>query len=174
MASPVVAKHFGRQAISELENWPPLHAAERAVARDVEHLEKRMVDLPPPPTNVADVALAQEIRQFVRSHKSPIDIAMRSASDPRILSAILNAPAFLSGLSDTELNVVRERAPTGLHPEQVQMQKSLTKALDDVREGGSATKRMLLERCKMAPDSLIREPLVDGLRGAKAARSVAP
>jgi hypothetical protein len=111
-----------------------------------------MVDLPKPPTNVADVALAQEIRQYVRSQKSPIDVAVKSMSDPRILSAILNAPAFLSGLGDTQWNLVRERARAALHPEQAQMQKSLMKALDEVRQGVAATKRMLLERCEMGED----------------------
>ena len=73
-------------------------------------------------------------------------------TDPRILSTILNAPPFLSGLSDTEFNLVRDRARTALHPEQVQMQRSLRKALEELREGVAATKRMLLERCEMRVD----------------------
>ena len=32
---------------------------------------------------------------------------MKSLSDPRMLGAILNAPAFLSGLTEAEFNVVR-------------------------------------------------------------------
>ncbi len=36
-----------------------------------------MIDLPEPPTSVADVALAQEIRQYIRGQKSPIDVAVK-------------------------------------------------------------------------------------------------
>jgi hypothetical protein len=61
-----------------------------------------MIDLPEPPTSVADVALAQEIRQYIRCQKSPIDVAVKFMSNPRILGAILTAPAILSGLSATE------------------------------------------------------------------------
>ena len=111
-----------------------------------------MIGLPQPPTAVADVMLAQEIRQHIRRQKSRIDVVMRSISDPRILGAVLSAPAALSGLNDVEFNLVRERARTVLHPEQALMQTSLKKALDELREGVAATKRTLLERCEIGQD----------------------
>ena len=165
---------LGRQALTELAKFKPLQAAEKATADNLDHLEKKMVDLPQPPTNVADVALAQEIRSYVARQKSPIDVAVKSMSDPRILSSILNAPAFLSGLSDTEFKVVRERARAALHPEQVQMQQQLTKARDELRAGIAAAKRMLLERCEIRNDdgqlNSINEPLPRGaLTGVKSA-----
>jgi hypothetical protein len=87
-------------------------------------------------------------------------------SDPRILSAILNAPAFLSGLSAAEFKVVRERARAALHPEQVQTQQQLTKSLEELREGLAAAKRLLLERCELRDDDgqlhSIHEPLQRG------------
>ena len=155
---------LGRQALSELEQFKPLQTAERAVAENIDYLEKKMVDLPQPPTHIADVALAQEIRAYIRAQKSPIDGAAKSISDPRILSAILNAPPFLSGLNDSEFNLVRERARTALHPEQAEMQKLLKKALDDLRSGIGAVRRTVLERCQINPDEdgqsrSIRQPL---------------
>lgn len=50
-------------------------------------------------------------------------------------------PPPMSGL-------VRERTRTALHPEAVQMQELLTKALDEVLERVAAAKRMVLERCE--------------------------
>jgi heavy metal efflux system protein len=55
------------------------------VTANIEHLEKRMVDLPQPPTALADVMLAQEIRQYIRGQKSPIDMAVQSIADPHML-----------------------------------------------------------------------------------------
>jgi hypothetical protein len=62
------------------------------------------------------------------------------------------APACLSGLSDTEWNVLRDRARTTLHPEQAQMQQQLAKSLDDLRGGIEAARRMVRERCQMGED----------------------
>lgn len=62
---------------------------------------------------------------------------------------MLNTPPYLSGLTDVEWNVVRERARAALHPQQEEMQRWLKRALAEVVEGMAATKRMLLERCEM-------------------------
>jgi hypothetical protein len=135
-------------------------------------MDRRMTDLPPPPSSVADVSLAKEVRAHIKRQKSPIDFVIGSMSDPRVLGPVLNAPAFLSGLSDTEWNLVRSRARAALHPAQVEMQGLLTKALDDVREGVAAAQRLLMERCEVRRDDdgqfrSIREPLPGGaLRAA--------
>lgn len=153
-------KALAHQALSELEQFKPFQIAERAVTENIDYLENKMVDLPKPPNNVADVALAQEVRQYIRGQRSPIDVAAKSVSDPRILGAVLNAPAFLSGLTDTEFNLVRERARTALHPEQAEMQKQLAKSLDDLRGGLEAARRLVRERCQMGEDDSIRKPLL--------------
>ena len=129
--------------------------------------------MPAPPTNVADVMLAMEVRTHVSNQKSPIDFAVRSLSDPRILSAILNAPSFLSGLNDEEWNLVRARARQSLHPAQTDMEKLLLRAREELRTGFEATKRMLLDRCEMREDDdgqfrSIRDALPSGILGAMA------
>lgn len=85
---------------------------------------------------------------------------MRCISDPLMLRAILTAPACLSGLSDAELSVVRERARTALHPEQAQMQQELAKSRDDLGGGVDAARRMVRERCQIGEDDSIRKPLL--------------
>jgi hypothetical protein len=86
-----------------------------------------------PPSSIADLAEGQEIRNFIRRQKSPIDFVSQTSVRPQRLGAVLTSRPFLCGLSDTEWNVVRERARTAQHPEQAQMQQSLTKALDELR-----------------------------------------
>jgi hypothetical protein len=71
---------------------------------------------------------------------------MKSMSDSRVLGAVLNAPAFLSGLGDEHLNMIRDRASEALHPAQTEKHRWLRKALDEVRNGIQATKRAVLER----------------------------
>lgn len=77
---------------------------------------------------------------------------------------MLTADAFLSGLSDTEHNVAREKARVALHPTPVEVQAKLKMALDELRTGVEAAKRMVLERCGLRLDDDgvargIREPL---------------
>lgn len=44
---------LGRKAVSELAGFKALQLAERAVAENLDLLEKKMVDLPEPPTEIA-------------------------------------------------------------------------------------------------------------------------
>ena len=44
--------------MTELANFKPLHIAEKAALENIDYLEKKMVDLLQPRTNIADVALA--------------------------------------------------------------------------------------------------------------------
>jgi hypothetical protein len=48
--------------LTELANFKPLQAAEKVTLDNIDYLEKKLIDLPQPPTNIADVALAQDIR----------------------------------------------------------------------------------------------------------------
>ncbi len=91
----------GQQALAELADLKPIKLAEKAVANNLALLEERMVEMPKLPTTFADVMLAQEIRAFARTQKSPIDFVMKSVSDRTVLSAILNAPGYLSGAQST-------------------------------------------------------------------------
>jgi hypothetical protein len=155
---------LGHHALTDLGSFKPFHDAEKAVTSNLTHLEQRMVELPKPTTNAVDFMLEQEIRGYVNEQKSPLDFILKSISDHRALSAVLNAPPYLSGLSDTEWNMVRERARVALHPEQSEMQQWLKKALSEVQGGVAAAKRAVLERCEMREDEdgkfrSIREPM---------------
>jgi hypothetical protein len=161
----------GQQAYSELVNFAPFVAAEKAADNTITLLENRMTDLPQPPTTYADVAQAEEIRSHVRRQKHPVDFVLKNLSNPRVVRAVLTVDAFLSGLSDTEFNVVRERARAALHPVQTEVQARLAKALEELRGGLEAAKRLVLERCELRLDGdgvarSIREPLPGRARGS--------
>ncbi|MEH2573475.1 hypothetical protein [Bradyrhizobium sp. AZCC 1708] len=158
---------LGHQALTELANFKPFQLAEKAVANNLAHLEERMVELPKPTTNAIEFMLEQEIRAYISEQPSRLNFVIKSLADQRVTSAVLNAPPYLSGLTDVEWNVVRERARAALHPAQSEMQEWLKKALAEVQEGIAAAKRMLLERCEMREDGegqfrSIREPIQKG------------
>jgi hypothetical protein len=114
-------------------------SAEKAVASDLSGLEEKMGKLSPPPTDVAGALLAAEIRAHVAKQNNPLEFAMKSIPDGRVLGALLHAPAFLSGLADDHLSIIRDRAREALHPAEAEKQRSLKKALDKVRSGVAAS-----------------------------------
>lgn len=137
---------IGQQALAELKDFAPYISAEKAANNTTDVLEGRMTELPKPPTTYAEVAEAEEIRAFIRQQKSPIDFIFKHLSNPRVVRAVLTADAFLTGLSDTEHNLVRERARAALHPVPAETQQRMAKALDELRAGVEAARRMVLER----------------------------
>jgi hypothetical protein len=122
------------------------------VSRDIQVMESRMQPAPKPPTGFFETEQASKIRDFIARQSSPIDFVTKNMGDPRVVGAVLNAPAFLSGIGDAEWNWVRERARQALNPTQVENIAALQKALGEVREGIAAAERMLLERCEMRKD----------------------
>lgn len=143
---------IGQKAFNELREWPPLQRAERTVTSTINSLEQKMVALPQPPSSVADVALAQELRAHIKAQQRPIDFVSKNMADGRVLSAVLNAPPFLSGLTDSEFGLIRERARASLHPVQSGEQQKLTRALAELIEGVAAARRMTCERCELRVD----------------------
>ena len=81
---------------------------------------------------------------------SPGAIARRRADFcDQALRKLVNFPAFEIAEKTLSENIVALERLSDRNPEQVQMLQKLTQALHDLREGIEATRRMLLERCKM-------------------------
>ncbi|MER8979454.1 hypothetical protein [Mesorhizobium sp. M0870] len=159
---------IGRRAVRDLTEFTPLRSAESAVSRAVSLFETGMVDLPKPPSGIAEVALAQELRAHVRAQENPAGFVLNHLDDGRVVGAVLHAPGFLSGLKDEGLNVIRDRARSALHPEHVQHRKEAEDALDVLRKGIAAAQRMILARTETRIDRDgkvrgIREPVPGGI-----------
>lgn len=152
---------LGAKALAELEQYKPFLLAEKAALNDINHIEEKMISLPPPATGFADALLAQEIRSFLRAQEHPIDAALKNISDPKILGAAINAPAVLSGLTETEAGVLRDRARTVLHPDLAAAQADLTRAVADVREGVAAARRVVIERTELQVESEMTKMMRD-------------
>ena len=62
---------------------------------------------------------------------------------------LANFPAFHIAEKTLSENIVALESLRSRDLEQVEMHQKLTKALQDLREGIAATRRMVLDRCKM-------------------------
>ena len=77
-----------------------------------------------------------EIRSHLATMKgSKMDFLGKHATDPRVAAAVLGAPAFLSGLNDTEVVIVKRRIEQYVAPEVVKEREATLKALQDAEVG---------------------------------------
>jgi hypothetical protein len=71
----------------------------------------------------------------------------KRGDDPVVASALLEAPAFLSGLSDAEITLVRHKIEKKhLSPEIVEAKNKITSALDELERGHRAASSLVMQR----------------------------
>lgn len=94
--------------------------------------------MPDAPTEIADVLLAQEIRAHIAKQKDTdlIDYLLRTnnKTDIRLVSAVLHAPSYLSGLTDEHKNLFIREAEIALFPGAAGSRCRLKKAFDQMQE----------------------------------------
>ncbi len=63
-----------------------------------------------PPANIAEAVVHSEIRAHLAAmNGSKINFLERHMSDPRVVSAVLGSPPFLSGLTHAEVAVAQKK-----------------------------------------------------------------
>ena len=97
----------------------------------VEHLDKEIAQTLKPPV---EPALAAQIRAHWAGNREALPGVKKAIDegDVATMSAVLNAPAYLSGLSDKNQAVLRQVAARRLAPEKVRQRSEATDALERV------------------------------------------
>jgi hypothetical protein len=134
-----------------------------------ETLSKRVSNAIDEPTRMTPegLALAQEVRSHVRSLSGKARNAFVAraieANDKATVAAVLHAQPFLSGLDNTALGMLRERAAAKFAPVDSAQLAATTAAIQQV----SNAVTLLLERYKMFLSSCNASPRQDGPRVAE-------
>ena len=138
-------------AIKKLQELPSLRLAEREVGAALAGLDGARAEKLKPSNDPADVLREGEIRSYIREQKDPMQAALKVASDPRVYAAIRNAPAFLSGLTPEQFNLLVAQAEGGLWPAEsarkqllqgalAEAQRAVTQAVDLIAQIGQLTR----------------------------------
>ena len=96
----------------------------------------------------AEAALHAEIRRHVVGLKGQERMAFleKHGSDPRVAASLLEAPAFLTGLTEAETKLIRSKIEQAvLDPEIVQAKKDVTRALVDAEHGWTRAQALIGE-----------------------------
>jgi hypothetical protein len=141
-----------RQVLAELSQLMP--SAEGAVTRRIEKLRAQMQAFldEGKPKDVSEAQIAAEIRSFVARSSAPAMAALKLKNDRRAVSALLQAPGYLSGLSESDVNAFRREvlAPTAEATELSHIESAL-----DVCQGAvDSAKQMLSTRAQLRQNSM--------------------
>lgn len=98
--------------------------------------------------------LAAELRAYFAKQDKPALAVLGAIAtgDARIASAILSAPALLSGLTDEEQSLARERAASKLAPEAVRAHTEAIKAAAQVRKAREGFTETMVGRIRSWAD----------------------
>lgn len=125
---------LGLAGIERLRNLAEVRKADASVARMLEHAESG-IKIPDAPS---DSAIGAEIRAYLASKGSgatgAFNEAMKRRGDPEVVAAIKAAPAFLSGLTDEQKNLVISSATTAMFPGPAKERDALTAAQEYLRQ----------------------------------------
>ena len=106
------------------------------------------MDLQQPAESAVEEIQAQEIRRHVAgldASAQRINFIVKNAHDKRVTRAVLSAPAFLSNLSDAEIDIAKGQIAKAVAPEAAKSRDEAMRALADAEKGWRSTKRQIAE-----------------------------
>ena len=88
------------------------------------------------PSNIHEATVHAQIRdRLAAMNHGRMGLLEKNAADPVVASAILTAPAFLSGLSDAELALVKHKVEQHIPPEIAEPRAVTLPALKEAEQG---------------------------------------
>jgi len=118
--SPEGARHALRHDIFA-SAVPALHRQRQAIKSAKAHLEELKSKVKPPAPNKDEEVLRKEIREVMRSMpaKELDAFVTKNFDDPLLRAAVLEAPAWLSGISKSHRDIFFEQAVAAEHGEAI-------------------------------------------------------
>lgn len=138
------------EGVDALQNHTALIRA-RETAKDViARHQKRIEETCRAPQGEAEIAMAAEIRSYVRGIEKDRLAWLSQHADEVALSAVIHAPAYLSGLSDVEMAAAKRLAEKRADPELIESRDAIARALEDVERGFAAAKAKIASKVQAA------------------------
>jgi len=151
---------IAKTALGKLKNFAKLDIARHQVDKRVATLKSKtqaLLDAGAAKTP-GDAAIAVQIRDWLSRQGGNGDdagskrlaAAVSKIKDPRFVSAILEAPAYLSGLTDDQVGIVRAQALDSTDPSNEA--RAVSNALDVAEAAVKRASNMIAERAGMRAD----------------------
>lgn len=139
---------IAEQAIADFQRSATLENAHSAVAQQQERWAAKIGEIVKPPEDIGAATTYMQIRDRVADMKEGrLAFLDKHAGDPVVASAVLSAPAFLSGLSDTEFAVVKSKIEKHFISAEITEAKAATeKAMQEAEQGWHRAIDMITQR----------------------------
>lgn len=142
------------QAIADFEVSKTLARARGTVAQVVEQWVEKVGLTVKVASNIHEATVHTQIRDRLAAMKDGrMGFLEKNAGDPIVASAILTAPAFLSGLSDAELAMVKHKVEQHVSPEIAEARAATLKALEHAEAGWQKAMDEIGERAGLTKGS---------------------
>jgi hypothetical protein len=156
-------KQYAAQAIADCQKSTGLGEAKDAVQRQLDKWAKETGLEIKEPSNVGEAVMQAEVRAHLAAMKenhNRTSFLEKHVTDPRVASAVLGAPSFLSGLTDQDIGLVQKLVEQHVAPEVARARDEVLKALSDAEAGWQTAINRIGQRAGLAkgPDGSWRDP----------------
>jgi hypothetical protein len=133
--------------IVELEVSKTLARAREAVTYVMDQWKAKMGMVVKPASNISEATVHAQIRDRLAAMKDGrMGFLEKNASDPVVAAALLTAPQFISGLSDSELALVKRKVEQHVSPKIAEARDATLKAMKETEAGWQSAIRKIAER----------------------------
>jgi len=156
-------KKAAAEAIADFQNSKMVSNAKEAVERQRAKWAEKTGVASKAPTNFAEAMVHAEIRAHLAAMKGgKLGLVEQHISDPRVASAVLGAPSFLRGLTDTEIAIVHKKAEQHVAPKIAEARDATLKSMEEAEKGWQRAKDKIGERAGLTkgPDGVWCDPKV--------------
>jgi hypothetical protein len=130
-------RKIAETALDGLRKSKAIDKAREAAAKVTQQCAAKVADVVKPAWDIAEATVHAQIRDRLAAMKDGrMSFLEKNATDPVIASAILTAPALLSGLSDPEVALVRHKVELqAVGYEALEARNEVVRALADCKQG---------------------------------------
>ena len=160
-------KKVADETIADLQKSKTLSSAKAAVERQLANWKEKTGMTIKPPANIAEAVVQSEIRAHLTAMSdSKLGFIDQHLTDPRVASAVLGAPSFLSGMTDAEITMVQKRIEHHVAPEIAEARESTLKALEQAEQSWHRAQQKIADRAGLSRSSDNRWGNQSGSRAA--------
>jgi hypothetical protein len=151
---------LAERAVADFQKSNALENARAAVQRQQAYWANKIQQAITPATDNGTAVMYAQIRDRVSSmdEKSRLSFIDRHIDNVAVVSAVLLAPEFLSGLSPVEVGVVKQKlAKRILSPETAEAKEMMEKAMAAAEKGWTRATEAIAERGGLAKASPVKK-----------------
>ena len=140
-------KEIANAAVAGFEKAKTLVSARDLVESQMAKWDEELGFFSKPPATIGESVQLSEIRSYLSAMSdNRVNFVAQHVHDPRVIAAVLGAPAFLSGLTEADVGILKAQIAKRVAPEVAEAKTETVRAMQDAEAGWRAAIRQISER----------------------------